>query len=76
MDLRNSFSEEEMLHSKKYSKSYTTLQKYVRRAGPEGDRQLMEPTEWHASSSKLVQMLKKGHHGVEPDDEAWRRLYM
>ena len=76
MDLRNSFSEEELLHSKKYSKSYTTLQKYVRRAGPEGDRQLMEPTEWHASSSKVVQMLKKGHHGVELDDEAWRRLYM
>ncbi|MEX0324259.1 MAG: SUMF1/EgtB/PvdO family nonheme iron enzyme [Puniceicoccaceae bacterium] len=75
-DLRNSFSEKEMLTSKQYSESYKKLQLYARRNGPESDYALMVPMEWHASSSKLVQMLKKGHHGVELDDEAWRRLYM
>ena len=75
-DLRNSFSITDMLESKRYSASYTTLQKYVRRPGPESDVQLPLAMEWHASSSKLIQMLKKGHHGVGLDDEAWRRLYM
>lgn len=76
MDLRNSFTDEEMLHSKRYSRSYVTLQKFVRRNGPESNPQLMVPTEWHASSSSLIQMLKKGHHGVSLDQEAWDRLIM
>ena len=31
--------------------------------------------EWHAGTSELVQMLKKGHHNVKLDAEAWDRLY-
>ncbi|VGO23376.1 SUMF1/EgtB/PvdO family nonheme iron enzyme [Pontiella sulfatireligans] len=76
IDLTNSFSEEEMLDSKRYSRSYEILQKYVRRNGPESNPELMVPMEWHASSSKLIQMLEKGHHGVQLDDEAMRRLTM
>ncbi len=30
--------------------------------------------EFHADTSRLVQMLKKGHHGVQLDSEAWDRL--
>ena len=75
-DLRNDFSITDMLESRGYSRSYSILQKYVRRPGPESDIQLPVPMEWHASSSKLIQMMKKGHHGVQLDDEAWRRLYM
>lgn len=75
-DLRNDYSKEDLLGSKEYSQPYTTLQKYVRRSGPESDYRLTTPTEWHASSSTLVQMLEKGHYGVALDDEAWRRLYM
>lgn len=76
LDLRNDYTKEDLLDSKHYSKSYTELQKYVRRNGPESDYKLMVPTEWHASSSTLVQMLKKGHHGVKMDEAAWRKLYM
>ncbi|MDF7825095.1 SUMF1/EgtB/PvdO family nonheme iron enzyme [Pontiellaceae bacterium B12227] len=76
IDLTNSFSKDEMLASKRYSKSYSFLQKYVRRNGPESNPELMVPMEWHASSSTLIQMMKKGHHGVQLDDEAMRRLTM
>ena len=32
------------------------------------------PREYHADTSHLVQLLQKGHHGVELDAEAWDRL--
>jgi len=34
----------------------------------------MPPLEYHSDTSELVQMLKKGHSGVELDEEAWDRL--
>jgi len=58
-----------------FSKSYHALNGYLRRPGPESDVHMFRPMEYHASTSELVQMLKKGHHGVELDDEAWRKLY-
>jgi formylglycine-generating enzyme required for sulfatase activity len=44
--------------------AYETLHPYVRRAGVEGDMDLLTPMEYHASTSPLLQMLEKGHHGV------------
>ncbi|MBI5684921.1 MAG: SUMF1/EgtB/PvdO family nonheme iron enzyme [Verrucomicrobia bacterium] len=44
--------------------AYDTLHPYVRRAGVEGDMDLLTPMEYHASTSLLLQMLEKGHHGV------------
>lgn len=76
INLTNSFGENEMLNAKHYSRSYEILQKYVRRNGPESNPELMVPMEWHATSSKLVQMLRKGHHGVKLDDESMKRLTM
>jgi formylglycine-generating enzyme required for sulfatase activity len=35
----------------------------------------MPPADYAANTSELIQMLKKGHHGVALDDEAWQRLY-
>ena len=32
------------------------------------------PREYHADTSHLVQLLQKGHHGVELDAEAWDRI--
>ena len=58
-----------------YSKSYFYLQAYVRRPGPESDIHLLNPMEYNANTSPLVQMLKAGHHGVELADDEWRRLY-
>jgi len=57
-----------------FSRAYKTLQKYVRRPGPESDYHMFPPAEYHADTSPLVQMLAKGHHGVQLDREAVERL--
>ena len=58
----------------KFSVAYAELHRYVRRPGIESDIHLMAPMEFHADSTELVQMLRKGHYGVELDPEAWDRL--
>jgi formylglycine-generating enzyme required for sulfatase activity len=58
-----------------FSKSYHALHPYVRRPGPEGDYRLLQPLEFHASSSELFQLLEKGHYGVKVDADSMRRLY-
>ncbi|MGD0089481.1 MAG: SUMF1/EgtB/PvdO family nonheme iron enzyme [Planctomycetota bacterium] len=55
--------------------AYNSLHPYCRRPGPESDMEMLPPMEYHGSTSHLVQLLKKGHHGVQPDREAWERLY-
>jgi formylglycine-generating enzyme required for sulfatase activity len=57
-----------------FTPSYLALHPYVRRPGPESDYHLLTPMEFHADTSELIQMLVKGHHGVELDDEDWDRL--
>ena len=57
-----------------YSPSYEALHPYVRRPGPESDYHLLAAMEYHADTSELVQMLRKGHHGVTLDAEGWDRL--
>ena len=58
----------------RFTPAYEALIKYVRRTGPEGDYHLLNPTEYYADTSMLIQILEKGHHGVELNDEAWDRL--
>lgn len=55
-------------------KSYLALHPYIRRNGPEGDYHTLTPLEFHADTSLLVQMLRKGHYNVKLDEEAWDRL--
>lgn len=55
-------------------KSYIDLHPFIRRNGPEGDYHVLTPLEFHANTSLLVQMLRKGHHNVKLDAEAWDRL--
>ena len=57
-----------------YYKSYHALARYIRRPGPESDYHLLQPMEYHVSTSQVVQKLLKGHHGVTLDEEAWDRL--
>ncbi len=57
-----------------FTKSYLALHPYVRRPGPESDYHIQAPCEWHADTSELIQMLRKGHHGVQLDAEGWDRL--
>lgn len=57
-----------------FTPSYINLHPYVRRTGNEGDYRAQNAYEYHAETSELVQMLRKGHHNVEMDKEAWDRL--
>ena len=58
----------------KFTKSYVELHRFVRRPGIESDMHLWPPLEFHAGSTELVQLLERGHHGVELDEEEWDRL--
>ena len=69
------FCRQQAKGSKKFPPSYLALHPYVRRPGPESDYHILTPLEFHASTSQLIQMLEKGHHGVKLDTDAWERLY-
>lgn len=58
----------------KFSVGYYELSRFVRRPGIESDYHMLEPLEYHADTTELVQLLKKGHHGVILDPVAWDRL--
>ncbi len=69
-------SKEELLgkYDAIFEPSYLALRSFVRVGGPESDLHLLNPMEFHANTTELVQMLEKGHHNVHLDDEAWDRL--
>ncbi len=54
--------------------AYLALHPYIYRPGPESSYYMQMPCEYFAETSELVQMLRKGHHGVQLDAEAWDRL--
>lgn len=58
----------------KFSVAYAELHRFVRRPGIESDIHMLAPMEFHADSAELVQLLRKGHHDVQLDAEAWDRL--
>jgi formylglycine-generating enzyme required for sulfatase activity len=57
-----------------FDPSYTELRKYIRVGGLESDLHILPPKEFHVNTSELVQMLRKGHHNVQLDEEAWDRI--
>jgi formylglycine-generating enzyme required for sulfatase activity len=57
-----------------FTRSYIALHPFVRRPGPESDYHMQKPLEYHADTSELIQMLKRGHYNVQLDAEAWDRL--
>ena len=58
----------------RYTPAYDALNPYIRRVNVEDYVGMHVPGEYHADTSELIQMLKKGHHNVQLDDEAWDRL--
>jgi len=60
--------------AKTFSVGYFELSRYVRRPGLENDLHLLAPLEFHADTTELVQMLRRGHYNVKLDAEAWDRL--
>jgi len=61
-------------HAAKFTPSYRALVPLVRNVSLEPDRAVLTPCEFHADTTELVQMLRKGHHGVKLDAESWDRL--
>ncbi|MFV1966976.1 MAG: SUMF1/EgtB/PvdO family nonheme iron enzyme, partial [Pirellulaceae bacterium] len=61
-------------HGGKFSVGYYELSRFVRRPGIESDYHMLEPMEFHAGTTQLVQLLERGHYGVELGPEAWDRL--
>jgi formylglycine-generating enzyme required for sulfatase activity len=57
-----------------FEPSYVELRRLIRVGGFESDLRLLAPGEFHTDTSELFQMLKKGHHGVKLDPDAWDRL--
>ncbi|HEY3319212.1 MAG TPA: SUMF1/EgtB/PvdO family nonheme iron enzyme [Planctomycetota bacterium] len=57
-----------------FEPSYIALRRYVRVPGLESDLHALAPMEFHGATSELVQLLRKGHHNVKLDAEAWDRL--
>ena len=55
--------------------AYRFLHPFIRRGGAESELQMLEPMEFHASTSPLVQLLRKGHHGARLSETGWRQLY-
>jgi formylglycine-generating enzyme required for sulfatase activity len=58
----------------RYTPAYEALIPYIRRVNIEDDVGLLVPGEYHADTSELIQMLKKGHYNVQPDKEGWDRI--
>jgi len=58
----------------RFSVGYYELSRFVRRPGIESDLHVLEPMEFHADTTQLVQLLEKGHGGVELDAESWDRI--
>lgn len=58
-----------------YGSSYLNLHPYVHRQGAEADMAVLQPYEYHANTSELIRILKKGHANVKLNDKEWRTLY-
>lgn len=59
---------------REFKTSYLNLHPYIYRQGPEADMYVLRPYEYHASNSELIQMLEKGHHGVQMKPEDMQTL--
>jgi formylglycine-generating enzyme required for sulfatase activity len=58
-----------------FGTAYLNLHPYVHRQGPEAGIKVLYPYEYHANTSELVRLLKKGHYNVQLTDKEWRTLY-
>ncbi|MDR0337925.1 MAG: SUMF1/EgtB/PvdO family nonheme iron enzyme, partial [Planctomycetaceae bacterium] len=58
----------------RFSSSYYELRRFVRTPTKESDMNVLLPWEFHADTTRLVQLLQAGHYDVELDREAWDRL--
>lgn len=57
-----------------FSPSYMELRRWVHTPTLESDAHLLPARAFHADTSRLIQILRDGHYGVQLDGEAWDRL--
>jgi formylglycine-generating enzyme required for sulfatase activity len=74
IDPRGHFGKTRHVNLQDFTWGYCNLQRFVYRHGPEGEMPVLMPMEYHPDTSELVQMLRKGHHGVKLTDEEWERI--
>jgi len=72
-DLRRAEPKSMPLSPFPFPPSFYELRRFVRSPGLEGPS-VIPVADYHADTSPLVQMLRKGHHNVRLDEEAWDRL--
>ena len=60
--------------SARFTPAYYQLRRFVRTPCKESDMHLLGPWEYHADTTRLVQVLQKGHYDVQLDAQAWDRL--
>ncbi|MEG1371233.1 MAG: SUMF1/EgtB/PvdO family nonheme iron enzyme [Mucinivorans sp.] len=65
---------EDWAGKREFSKSYLAFHPYFYRQGPEAEMAVLNPYEYNVSNSEMIQMLRKGHHGVELTPYEWNRL--
>jgi hypothetical protein len=58
----------------RFPPAYLELRRFVRGHTMESDMRLLRPYEFHASTTRLVQLLENGHHGVALDRGDWDRI--
>jgi hypothetical protein len=73
-DVRPSGADASYNDGSHFPPSYFALRNFVRGHTIESDMHMLTPGEFHASTTHLVRMLEKGHHGVRLDREGWDRL--
>ncbi len=82
--LRPGWLEYKRLHSQyvdghggkvRFTPTYEALVPYIRRVNVGDDVSLLEPGEYLADTSELIQVIKEGHKGITMDAESWSRLY-
>jgi len=58
-----------------YGTAYLNLHPYIHRQGPEAGIKPLYPYEYHANTSELVRLLKKGHYNVQLTETEWKTLF-
>ncbi len=57
-----------------FTPSYMALRRYLHTPTLESDAHMLAPRNFHADTSKLIQILRDDHYGVRLNAEAWDRL--
>ena len=57
-----------------FSPAYMELRRWVHTPTLESDAHLLPPRDFHADTSRLIQILRDGHYQVTLSEEAWSRL--